>query len=424
MSKSRTIYERAARYIPGGVSSTNRLTEPNLVFTRAQGAYIYDADGKRYIDYHAAFGPPILGHCHPEVNQHVCETMSQIDLVGVGTNEMEARLAQKIVEHVPCAEKVVFCNSGSEATYAAIRLARAATGRRKLIKFQGCYHGWHDAVLMNVISAPHKVGQKDPLSAGMTPEVVDDTIVLPFNEVEDLAQTIEDHGDGIAAVILEPIPHNIGCVLPRPEFLRALRELTREHGIILIFDEVITGFRHGLGGYQKVAGVTPDLTTMGKAIANGYPLAALAGRADLMDHTRPGADVFFAGTFNAHPMSVAAALATVEILERPGSYDHLFGLGDRVREGLNAIIERRGVEATVAGFGSVFVTYFMRPPVNNYTDLLRNDANKFVTYRRKMIERGIYKLPVNLKRNHISLSHTEADIDETLEKADEVMKEL
>jgi glutamate-1-semialdehyde 2,1-aminomutase len=424
MSQSQQIYDRAARFIPGGVSSANRLIEPNLAFTRAQGAYIYDADGKRYIDYHAAFGPPILGHCHPAVTRRVCEAMATLDLVGIGANEAETQLAEKVCQHVPSAQRVMFCNSGSEATYYALRIARAATGRRKIIKFQGCYHGWHDAVLMNVISAPNKIGKKDPLSAGMTPEVVDDTIVLPFNEIEDLADTIQRNGDGIAALILEPIPHNIGCVLPRPEFLRAVRDLTAQHGIVLIFDEVITGWRHGLGGYQKVAGVTPDLTTMGKAIANGFPLAALCGRADLMDHARPGGDVFFAGTYNAHPMSVAAALATIEILERPDSYKHLFSLGDMVREGLNEIIQRRGVEATVAGFGSVFVTYFMQPPVGNYTDLLRNDVAKFVTYRKKLIERGIYKLPVNLKRNHISLSHSKADIAETLEKADAVMAEL
>ena len=185
------------------MSSANRLVEPNLVFTRAQGAYIFDADGKRYIDYHAAFGPPVLGHCHPEVNRAVTDAISKMDLVGIGANAMEAQLAQKIAQHVPSAEKVMFCNSGSEATFAAVRLARAATGRRKLIKFQGCYHGHHDAVLMNVISAPDKIGTKDPLSAGMTPEVVDDTIVLPFNDVEEIAQTLQELGDQIAAVILE-----------------------------------------------------------------------------------------------------------------------------------------------------------------------------------------------------------------------------
>jgi glutamate-1-semialdehyde 2,1-aminomutase len=193
---------------------------------------------------------------------------------------------------------------------------------------------------------------------------------------------------------------------------------------LLIFDEVITGFRHGLGGYQKIAGVTPDLTTLGKAIANGYPLAALCGKAEYMDHCAPGGDVFFAGTFNAHPLSITAALATVDILERPDSYEHLFGLGERMRRGLQTVVEEIGIEAAVTGYGSVFVLYFMNPPFQNYTDLLRNDVHKFVTYRRALIERGIYELPVNLKRNHISLSHTENDIDNSLEIAAEVLRTL
>jgi glutamate-1-semialdehyde 2,1-aminomutase len=423
-TRSQDILERAQRYIPGGVSSANRLVEPNIVFTRAQGAYIFDAEGKRYIDYHAAFGPPLLGHTNPEVNQRVMEALAQADVIGVGSNEQEALLAEKICQHIPSAEKILFCNSGSEATYAALRLARAVTSRSKIIKFQGCYHGWHDAVLQNVISPAEKIGQKDPGSAGMLAEAVENTLVLPFNDVEAVRQTLEQQGTEIAAIILELIPHNIGCVLPRPEFVQGLRDLTRQYGVILIFDEVITGFRHGLGGYQKVVGVTPDLTTVAKAIANGYPLAALAGRADLLDRCRPGGDVFFAGTFNAHPAGVAAALATIEILERPESYAHLFKLGERMRQGLREIIQRRGLNATVAGFGSVFITYFMEPPIDSYEDLLRNDATKFVAYRRKLIERGIYKLPVNLKRNHISLAHTVADIDETLEAADAVLKDL
>lgn len=423
-ARSQAIIEHAQQYIPGGVSSANRLVEPNLVFTRAQGASIFDAEGKRYIDYHAAFGPPLLGHCNPEVNQRAIEAMAEIDVVGVGSNELEARLAEKICQYVPSAEKVLFCNSGSEATYAALRLARAITGRHKIIKFQGCYHGWHDAVLMNVISSADNIGKKDPLSAGMLPAAVENTLVLPFNDLETARQTLQQYGEEIAAIILELIPHNIGCVLPRPEFVQGLRDLTHQYGAILIFDEVVTGFRHGLGGYQKVVGVTPDLTTMAKSIANGYPLAALMGRADLLDHCKPGGDVFFAGTFNAHPVGVAASLATIEILERPESYAHLFKLGDRMRQGLREIVQRRGIDATVAGFGSIFLTYFMEPPIDSYSDLLRNDVAKFITYRRQMIARGIYMLPVNLKRNHISLAHTEADIDETLEAADAVLKEL
>lgn len=423
-SKSAILVDEAEHYIPGGVSSNNRRVEPNLAFTHAEGAYIFDADGHRYIDYHAGFGPPILGHAHPEVNQRVTATLSHVDLIGVGSNELETRLAEKIVEHVPSAEKVMFCNSGSEATYFALRLARAVTGKQKLIKFQGCYHGWHDAVAMNVISAADRIGKRDVLSAGMTSQVVENTIVLPFNDVQAVTHTIEQQGDEIAAVILEPIPHNIGCVLPRPEFLQALRQLTRGHGIVLIFDEVITGFRHGLGGYQKVANVTPDLSTMGKAIANGFPLAAVVGRSDLMEHCAPGGDVFFAGTFNGHPIGVAAALATIDILERPGSYDHLFGLGERVRQGMREIVKRHSIEATVAGFGSVFLTYFMSPPIDSYTDLLRNDAIKFVAYRRAMIDRGFYMLPVNLKRNHISLAHTQEDVDRTLEAAEDVLSAI
>lgn len=421
MSQSQAIFDHAQKYIPGGVSSANRLVDPNITFTRAEGAYIYDADGKQYIDYHAAFGPPILGHCHPEVNERVYEELSQHDLIGVGTSQREAELAEKIVKHVPSADKVMFCNSGSEATYAALRLSRAVTGRNKIVKFQGCYHGWHDAVLMNVISSPDKIGFKDPISAGMTPSLIEDTIVLPFNDVEAVNSTLEEEGDSIAAIILEPIPHNIGCVIPRPEFLQALRDLTTEHGIVLIFDEVITGFRHHLGGYQTIAGVTPDLTTMGKAIANGYPLAALAGREELMRHCKPGGDVFFAGTFNAHPVGIAASLATVEILERDGSYDHIFSLGDRMRDGLKEIYAKHDVTATVAGFGSVFVSYFMDRTPLNYTDLLNNDVEKFVSHRRKLIEHGVYELPVNLKRNHISLAHTADDIDRSLEVVDHVL---
>ncbi|WP_338247925.1 aspartate aminotransferase family protein [Dictyobacter halimunensis] len=423
-SRSQQIIEQAQRYIPGGVSSANRLVEPNLVFTRAQGAYIFDAEGKRYIDYHAAFGPPLLGHCHPEVQQRAAEAMASIDVIGVGSSELEAQLAQKICEHVPSAEKVLFCNSGSEATYAALRLARAVTGRQKIIKFQGCYHGWHDAVLMNVISPADKVGQRDPLSAGMLPQAIENTLVLPFNDLDSVRQVLEEQGSEISAIILELIPHNIGTVLPHLEFVQGLRDLSSRYNVVLIFDEVVTGFRHGLGGYQAVLGVTPDLTTMAKSIANGFPLAALAGRADLLDHCKPGGDVFFAGTFNAHPASVAASLAVIDILERPESYATLFDLGKRMRDGLRAIIQRYGINATVAGFGSVFLLYFMESPIEKYEDLLRNDVEKFVAYRRALIKRGIYELPVNLKRNHISLSHTVADIDESLEAADAVLQEL
>lgn len=420
--QSNKIVSRAELYLPSGVSGADRVLDPNLVFNQADGAYVVDADGHRYIDYHCAFGSIILGHCHAEVNQQIRDVISSVDLVSVGTNELEVDLAKKITEHLPSAEKVLFCNSGSEATYAAIRLARAVTKRKKILKFQGCYHGWHDAVLMNVLTSQEKLGQKDPESAGMTPEVVADTFVLPFNNIVEVTRLITECGDQIAAVILEPIPHNIGCILPEQQFLQCLRELTYQYGIVLIFDEVISGFRHGLGGYQKIAGVIPDLTTLGKAIANGYPLAALCGRSELMDHLGKDGDVMFSGTFNAHPVGIAAGLATIRVLERPDSYNHLFGLGQRMRQGLTEIIDRRGVQAMVAGFGSIFVIYFMSPPVKDYADLFRNNAIKFMSYRRQMIQRGIYELPRYLKRNHISIAHTITDIDNSLDAADAILK--
>ena len=425
MGKSSDSFENAKRYIPGGVNTSLRSFGYPLTFTRAEGSKIWDADGVEYIDYHCAFGPIILGHCHPKVNKRVFETLASLDIIGAGTTEQEAELAEKICYNIPSAKKVLFCNSGAEATYSALRLARAVTGRDEIIKFQGCYHGWHDSLLMNVISGASKIGKKDPLSAGMLQDAIDKTHVATFNNLEEVEKIIRERKGKIAAIILEPIPHNIGCVLPKREFLQGLRELTEREGIVLIFDEVITGFRHSLGGYQKICGVTPDITTLGKAIANGYPLAAICGREDFMNRfNTAGGDVFFAGTFNAHPLSTTAGIATVEELESGEVHERIFELGDDMRKGMQEICDQLGITAYAAGFGSVFVTYFMSPPVENYTDLLKNDGDTFVKYRRKMVEKGVFVLPMNLKRNHITASHTKQDIQRTLECARESLTEL
>ena len=417
------IAARAERVIPGGVNSSNRRLAWPLAVVEAQGAYFTDADGTRYLDYHAAFGPLILGHNHPQVNAAVCKAIERLDIIGAGVTDIEVQLAETIARHVPSAERVLLTNSGSEATYAALRLARAVTGRNTIVKFQGTYHGWHDAVLMNVISPADKIGHKDPLSLGMLPEVVDHTLVLPFNDVEALAETLAQRDD-IAAVLVEIIPHNIGCVLPRPEFLAALREQTREHGVVLIFDEVITGFRHGLGGYQQICGVTPDLSTFAKAMANGYPIAALAGSAALMDRFGPGGGVFFAGTYNGHPVGVAAALATIAALEDGAVHQHCFGLARRAADGLREIARELGIPMTVALFGSVFVPYFMEGPIETYTDLLRNNNARDIWFRSTMCENGIFMIPTALKRNHVSAAHSDADIDQTLETARRVLGAL
>jgi glutamate-1-semialdehyde 2,1-aminomutase len=424
--QSEVLLERATRVAPGGVHTSIRRVDPPLCFTRAEGAYLEDADGNRYIDYHAAFGPIVLGHCYEPVNARAFAALGQLDLVGTGATPGETALAEKIVQHVPSAEKVLFCNAGSEATYHAIRVARAATNRTLIIKFQGCYHGWHGYVLRNMLSAPEAIGTRDPGSAGMLDEEIDSTLVCTFNDLAEVEATVAAHPEQVAAIILEPIPHNIGCVLPKPEFLEGLRALCDREGIVLIFDEVITGFRHALGGYQALAGVTPDLTTMGKAMANGYPMAALAGKAELMDrfNTRPGGDVFFAGTYNGHAGSVAAALATIEIMESEPVHEHIFRLGERARTELTSLYQRLGVPAVVSGYGSVFVTYYLDPPVVRYDDLLRNDAEMFVGVRLELIKSGLFELPLNLKRSHVSWSHTDEHIDRLIEATERAVLDV
>jgi glutamate-1-semialdehyde 2,1-aminomutase len=426
LAASADLLKRAEQVAPGGVHTSIRRIDPQINFARAEGAYMYDADGNEYIDYQAAFGPIVLGHCYPAVTKAVTEMIQHADLFGVGATEYEVELATKIVHHVPSAEKVLFCNAGSEATYHAIRASRAITGRKLIIKFQGCYHGWHGYVLRNGLSTPEMVGKRDPGSAGMLDEEIDSTLVCTFNDLAHVQETVAAHPEQIAAIILEPIPHNIGCVMPKQEFLEGLRSLCDEQGIVLIFDEVITGFRHGIGGYQAVCGVTPDLTTMGKAMANGFPMAALAGKTKFMDHfnTNPGGKVFFAGTYNGHAGSVAAALATIAEMETGKVFEHIFRLGDRMRDGLRKIVNDLDLVWTVAGFGSVYTLYFMDGPAENYTDLLRNDEDLYVRYRKGLNQRGIFELPMNLKRNHISYSHTEADIDRTLQASEEVLREL
>jgi len=423
-SRSAELTERAGRVIPGGVNSTNRVLPWPFVAAEAEGAYITDVDGKRYLDYHAAFGPFVLGHRHPRVNAAVKDALDRLDLVGAGVTELEVLLAEKIVEHVPSAERVLLTNSGSEATYAALRLARAVTGRNDIVKFQGTYHGWHDAVLMNVISKPERVGHKDPLSLGMLPEAVDHTHVLPWNDADAVEALLRDRGETIAAIFVEVIPHNIGCVPPRPGYLARLRDLADAYGVVLIFDEVITGFRHDLGGYQRIAGVTPDLTTLAKAMANGYPIAALVGHAELMDRFAPGGGVLFAGTYNGHVVGVSAALATIAELEDGTVHAHAARLARRAADGLAQLASEFGIPMTVAVFGSVFVPYFMDGAIESYTDLLRNDDAADVAFRRTMAERGVFMIPTALKRNHVSAAHTEGDIDRTLEVARDALRDL
>ena len=415
----------ADRYLTGGVNSANRRIGPRFVAVGSEGAEFSVADGRTFVDYHAGFGPLLLGHRHPRVDDAVFRTLQRLDLIGAGVTDVEIEAARRVVEAVPSAEKVVFTNSGSEATYSAIRLARAVTGRRKLIKFQGCYHGWHDAVALNVITPSAGMGAHDPLSAGSSAAELGDTVVCRFNDLGSVEAALATHDGDVAAVIVEPIPHNIGAVLPLPGFLAGLRSLTQKHGAILIFDEVITGVRHGLGGFQAVEDVMPDLTCLGKAVANGYPAAAIAGPEALMsEFGTAGGPVFLAGTFNGHPASMAAVTATLDLLKEPGHYEHMFALGARMRAELQQIAGSHGHTAYVSGYGSVFVLYFLADRPDSYDDLLRNDDRLFVAFQEKMIDRGHYVFPQSLKRSHISLAHTTAHVDRFLEDADVVLEEL
>jgi glutamate-1-semialdehyde 2,1-aminomutase len=421
-STSADLLDRAAEVIPGGVNTCRRRSEPRICFRRGAGAHLFDLDGRRYIDYHAAYGAILLGHSHPAVTKRVSAAIRETVLFGVGVTEAEVALAEAIVRHVPSAEQVVVCNSGSEATYHAIRLARAVTGREKIVKFQGSYNGFHDYVLRNVLSTREQVGRRDPHSKGMLSAAIDATLVCRYNDLADVESALT--GAPVAAVILEPIGHNAPGILPEPGFLEGLRELCDREGALLIFDEVITGFRHHIGGFQATCGVMPDLTTMGKAIANGFPIAAIGGRREYMErlNTNPAGDVHFGGTYNGNAVGVEAALATIEQLEDGRVHEHVFRLGDRMREGLREIAEEAGVPAVVGGYGSLFVLCFMDGPLRSYEDVLRNDEALFGRYRRELVARGVFEMPESLGRSHIGASHTDEDIDRSLEAARDALR--
>jgi glutamate-1-semialdehyde 2,1-aminomutase len=417
LTHSERLLRRASLSIPGGVNTAKRRPRPPLCVRRGEGGHIEDVDGRRLIDYHAAYGAVLLGHGYPPQVRRVAEAIEHGVLFGLGVTEAETQLAEKIVSHVPCAERVLLCGSGSEATFHAIRAARAVTGRSKIVKFQGTYHGFHDYVARNFLS-------REPFSAGVLKAALQNTLICEFNDLASVEQAFEASAGELAAIVVEPIVHNAASLMPREGFLEGLRSLCTGAGALLVFDEVITGFRHHLGGYQAIAGVTPDLATFGKALGNGFPIAAVAGRADHMERfcTADGGDVWFAGTCNGNVPGVAAALAAIDILERGAVHEHIFRLGERMRAGLREVAARCSVPATVSGFGSIFVLCFMEGPLETYDDTLRNDADLFVRYRRELARRGVFEMPENLGRSHVMYSHTDADVDLTLEAAEAALR--
>lgn len=420
------LYQRAQRVLPGGhLSPSRRLGEP-YAFVRAEGAYLYDADGQRHTDFHCGFGAHVLGHGNEAIRSRVAEVAQRIDLVGAGITELEVQVAEALVACIPCAEQVAFCSSGSEATYHALRLARAATGAKRIIKFQGGYHGWHDYVAMNGQSPRDKLGQYDPMSDGILQDAARYTTILPYNDADAVADYLRQHLGEVAAIIVEPIAHNMGAVQASRAFLEALRQLTREHGVVLIFDEVITGFRHALGGYQSLVGITPDLATFGKAASSGYPVGLVVGKRELMERVGQTGErgVFMGGTFNGTPATLAAVQATIEQLSRPGVYEELFAMGDYLRSQLDGIVQRLGIPAQSAGYGSVWLLYFFEGPFQQYADLLKNDDARDLAFRQALIRQRQIFQPLPLKRLYLSTSHTRAILDESLDVIEHTLKHL
>ena len=425
--ESERLLARNKHFIPGGVVSVNRAIKPEIAFARGEGSRIWDADGNQYLDYHAAFGPHFLGHNDPYVTEAVIKALeSGASLFGSGTTKLEGKLAELICEHVPAAESVQILNTGSEATYLAIRLARAITQRSHIIKMQGGYNGWHNDVACNLMTPLSELGPRvspgeypfRPISAGIPPEHQQLVHSTNFNDLESVRYLCQKYP--IAALITEPILQNIGIVKPEPRYLSGLRSLADEFGFVLIFDEVKTGFRHAIGGYSSIADVKPDLAVFGKALANGYPIAVLGGKRPMMDRfvdSSAAKRVLLAGTYNAHPIPTAAAIATIErMLMNDGEvYRYTGALGELIERGIEEILRKKGITGVVARQGSAFCIYFMDHCPRDWHDLaMHHDFEKDEIFRRLLIDRGIYVFPQATKQCSLSAAHTAPDVELTL----------
>ncbi len=415
--KSEDLFNEAKKYLPGGVDSPVRAFKPYPFFAEcASGSHLKDVDGKDYIDYCLAYGPLVLGHSHPDIVKKVKEQLELGTAYGVPTqNEIE--LAKLVTGRVPCADMVRFVNSGTEATMSAIRLARAVTGRKKIVKFEGSYHGAHDYVLVK--SGSGAMGLPD--SPGVPEETTKNTILIPFNDIEAVEDLIREEGEEIATIIVEPVMGNVGCIPPREGYLEFLRQITSENGIILIFDEVITGFRLAEGGAQEYYGVTPDLVTFGKILGGGFPIGAISGKREYMEKVAPQGDVYQAGTFNGNPISITAGLITLKLLDR-NFYTQLEKKGQYLRKGIGDILEEQDLDYKVAGLSSMFQIYFTGKDVYDYQDAKTADTEKFDKYFHKLLEKGVFIPPSQFECCFISLKHSEDDLEHTLEAVGEALK--
>ena len=417
--KSRALFERAQLLMPGGVNSPVRAFKavggtPFFV-ARGEGCYLWDVDGNRFIDFVCSWGPLILGHAHPEVVAAVKEAVEKGTTYGAPT-ELEVALAEKIQQAFPSMEMLRLVNSGTEATMSAIRAARGYTGRKKIVKFEGCYHGHADYLLVKAGSGAATFGIPD--SAGVPEGTAQDTIVLPYNDIEAFNKTMDAMGEEIAAVIVEPIAGNMGVVLPKPEFLAALRQQTEKHGVVLIFDEVITGFRVAYGGAQSLYGIKPDMTCLGKIVGGGFPLAAYGGRKEIMQTIAPLGPVYQAGTLSGNPVAVTAGLKTLEILERDNPYPELERKTKQLTQVISEAAKEAGVPVQINQIASMFTVFFTDQPVVDYASARRSDTQRYARFFHALLERGVYFPPSQFEAAFLSTAHD----DEALSFAQEAVR--
>ena len=423
-TNSKALFEKSQRVIPGGVNSPVRAFRAvggtPIFFRKASGAYLWDADDNKFIDYVGSWGPAILGHAHPDVVRVVQERAAKGMSFGAPT-ELELQMAERLCALLPSMEQVRLTSSGTEATMSAIRLARGFTGRNKIVKFEGCYHGHGDALLVKAGSGALTFGS--PSSAGVPAEVVAHTIVLAYNDLNDLEDCFQKIGAEIACVIIEPVAGNMNFVLPRQDYMDALRSLCTKYGAVLIFDEVMTGFRVGLAGAQGYFGITPDLTTLGKVIGGGMPVGAFGGRRDIMAHLAPLGGVYQAGTLSGNPVAVAAGLKTLELIAAPGFFESLARTTSELITALNAAAKDAGIEFCGTSLGGMFGLFFRAAVPSNYAEVLQCDKRRFNSFFHAMLNRGIYLAPSAFEAGFVSAAHSREDIDATVRAAREAFAE-
>jgi len=424
-SKSQSLYERAAQIIPGGVNSPVRACKSvgadPLFIDRADGSMIYDADGNRYIDYIGSWGPMILGHRHPAVVEAVNAVLDRGTSFGAPT-DLEIQLAEMVIDAVASVDVVRMVNSGTEAAMSAIRLARGATGRDLVIKFDGCYHGHADTLLVAAGSGVATLGIPD--SPGVPQDVAKHTLSLPFNNIEAVEQVLKEQGDRVACVIIEPVAGNMGLVPPADGYLKALRKLTEQHGVILIFDEVMTGFRVAYGGAQTLYEITPDLTCFGKVIGGGLPVGAYGGKKEIMSQIAPQGSVYQAGTLSGNPIAMSAGIATLEQLKKDGFYESLAAKSERLAAGLAEVSQKAGIATRVGQVGSMLGMFFNDRDVTNFEEAKTCDLERFSAFYQGMRDAGIYIAPSQFEVLFLSAAHTDEDIDATISAAQQALANL